>query len=77
MYEPGLDAVVDRARGRNLTFSTQVDAAIAAADMVFISVNTPPKTKGLGAGANAEIGQQAVEENKEVIEKELKKNQMI
>ncbi|MEC7382957.1 MAG: nucleotide sugar dehydrogenase, partial [Cyanobacteriota bacterium] len=39
VYEPGLDAVVDRARGRNLTFSTQVDAAIAAADMVFISVN--------------------------------------
>ncbi|MFL0727274.1 MAG: nucleotide sugar dehydrogenase, partial [Prochlorococcus sp.] len=41
VYEPGLDVVVARARGRNLHFSTEVDAAIAAADMVFISVNTP------------------------------------
>jgi len=41
---------VDRARGRNLHFSTQVDAAIAAADMVFLSENTPTKTKGVGAG---------------------------
>jgi len=49
VYEPGLDAVVARARGRNLTFSTEVEASIAAADMVFISVNTPTKTKGLGA----------------------------
>ena len=50
VYEPGLDAVVGRARGRNLSFSTAVEAAIADADMVFISVNTPTKTKGLGAG---------------------------
>ena len=33
VYEPGLDAVVGRARGRNLHFSTAVDEAIAAADM--------------------------------------------
>lgn len=50
VYEAGLDAVVGRSRGRNLHFSTAVDAAIAAADMVFLSVNTPTKTKGLGAG---------------------------
>ena len=49
VYEPGLDAVVGRARGRNLQFSTAVEASIAEADMVFISVNTPTKTKGLGA----------------------------
>ena len=36
VYEPGLDAVVRRTRGRNLSFSTAVDGAIAAADMVFI-----------------------------------------
>ena len=34
VYEPGLDGVVAKARGRNLHFSTDVDAAIAAADMV-------------------------------------------
>ena len=55
VYEPGLDAVVGRARGRNLRFSTAVDEAIAAADMVFISVNTPTKTKGLGAGQASDL----------------------
>jgi len=55
VYEPGLDAVVGRARGRNLNFSTAVDEAIAAADMVFISVNTPTKTKGLGAGQASDL----------------------
>ena len=55
VYEPGLDAVVGRARGRNLFFSTGVDDAIAAADMVFISVNTPTKTKGLGAGQASDL----------------------
>jgi len=55
VYEPGLDAVVGRARGRNLAFSTAVDEAIAGADMVFISVNTPTKTKGLGAGQASDL----------------------
>ena len=55
VYEPGLDAVVGRARGRNLSFSTAVEAAIAAADMVFISVNTPTKTRGLGAGQASDL----------------------
>jgi len=55
VYEPGLDAVVGRCRGRNLHFSTAVDAAIAAADMVFLSVNTPTKTKGIGAGQASDL----------------------
>ena len=55
VYEPGLDAVVGRARGRNLTFSTEVNSAIAVADMIFISVNTPTKTKGLGAGQASDL----------------------
>ncbi|TVS02375.1 MAG: nucleotide sugar dehydrogenase, partial [Cyanobium sp. PLM2.Bin73] len=55
VYEPGLDAVVGRARGRNLHFTTEVEAAIAAADMVFLSVNTPTKTKGLGAGQASDL----------------------
>ena len=52
MYEPGLDGVVGRARGA-ISFFDGVEAAIADADMVFISVNTPTKTKGLGAGRPA------------------------
>lgn len=55
VYEPGLDAVVGRARGRNLHFSTAVEEAIANADMVFISVNTPTKTKGQGAGQASDL----------------------
>ena len=55
VYEPGLDAVVGRARGRNLHFSTAVEEQIAQADMVFISVNTPTKTKGLGAGQASDL----------------------
>ena len=55
VYEPGLDAVVGRCRGRNLFFTTEVDASIAAADMVFLSVNTPTKTRGLGAGRASDL----------------------
>lgn len=55
VYEPGLAEVVGRCRGRNLHFTTEVDGAIASADMVFLSVNTPTKTRGLGAGQASDL----------------------
>jgi len=55
IYEPGLDAVVAQARGRNLFFSTDVDAAIVEADIIFVSVNTPTKSFGEGAGRAADL----------------------
>ena len=55
IYEPGLSAVVAEARGRNLFFSTEVDQAIDEADMIFISVNTPTKTYGVGKGMAADL----------------------
>ena len=55
VYEPGLSEVVAEARGRNLFFSTDVDAAIDAADMIFIAVNTPTKTYGEGKGMAADL----------------------
>lgn len=55
VYEPGLDAIVAEARGRNLFFSTDVDRAIEEAEMIFISVNTPTKTYGLGKGKAADL----------------------
>ncbi|MDD3003605.1 UDP-glucose 6-dehydrogenase [Flavobacterium sp.] len=55
IYEPGLSDIVAKARGRNLFFSTQVDQAIHEADMIFISVNTPTKTYGLGKGMAADL----------------------
>lgn len=55
VYEPGLDAVVAEARGRNLFFSTEVDKAIDEAQMIFISVNTPTKNYGTGKGMAADL----------------------
>lgn len=55
VFEPGLDEVVKACRGRNLFFSTGVDAAIDEAEMIFMSVNTPTKSFGLGAGRAADL----------------------
>jgi len=55
VYEPGLADVVAEARGRNLFFSTDVDGAIKGAEMIFISVNTPTKTYGVGKGQAADL----------------------
>ncbi|KAF9045446.1 UDP-glucose/GDP-mannose dehydrogenase [Panaeolus papilionaceus] len=55
IYEPGLVDVVKQARGRNLFFSTDVDKAIEEADLIFVSVNTPTKKSGVGAGFAADL----------------------
>lgn len=55
VYEPGLADVVKKARGINLFYSTDIDKAIDEADIVFISVNTPTKTHGLGAGYASDL----------------------
>ncbi len=55
IYEPGLSELVAEARGRNLFFSTEVEKAIDEAQMIFISVNTPTKTYGLGKGMAADL----------------------
>ena len=55
VYEPGLDEIVRKARARNLRFTTNVEQGIHDADIVFISVNTPTKTHGTGAGRAANL----------------------
>lgn len=55
IYEPGLIEVVKSARGRNLFFSTEIDINIKKADIIFVSVNTPTKTFGEGAGKTADL----------------------
>mmetsp|Transcript_11377 Transcript_11377/g.17455 ORF Transcript_11377/g.17455 Transcript_11377/m.17455 type:complete len:479 (-) Transcript_11377:3066-4502(-) len=55
IYEPGLLEVVQESRGRNLFFSTDITSEIREADIIFISVNTPTKTQGIGAGRAANI----------------------
>ena len=55
IYEPGLDEIVLQTRGKNLFFSTEIDRHIAEAEIIFVSVNTPTKTFGRGAGRAADL----------------------
>lgn len=55
IYEPGLEAVVKESLGRNLFFSTDVASHIKSADIIFVAVNTPTKTYGVGAGRAADL----------------------
>jgi len=55
VYEPGLQEIVESARGKNLHFTTDIKAAIAAADLIFVCVGTPTKSYGIGAGRAADL----------------------
>ncbi len=55
IYEPGLYEIVTRVRGRNLFFSTDIEAGIREASIIFVSVNTPTKTFGAGSGMAADL----------------------
>ena len=55
VYEPGLDEIVFKQRGENLFFSDAIDSAIEEADLIFISVNTPTKKSGIGAGFASDL----------------------
>ena len=55
VFEPGLADVVAECRGRNLFFTTDIDGAIAQAQIVFVSVNTPTKPSGIGSGYAADL----------------------
>ncbi len=50
IFEPGLDNLILNHRNKNLFFTTEIEDSISEADMIFISVNTPTKTNGVGAG---------------------------
>ena len=53
IIEPGLEDIVPKVRGKNLFFTTDMQKAIAEADLIFIAVGTPTKQLGLGAGKAA------------------------
>jgi UDPglucose 6-dehydrogenase len=55
IFEPGLLEVVQQTRGKNLFFRTDIAGAIAEADIIFVSVNTPTKKFGEGAGKAADL----------------------
>jgi len=55
VYEPGLDEIVKEARGRNLFFTPDIERGIKEAEIIFVSVNTPVKEFGAGAGMAADL----------------------
>ena len=55
IFEPELDKIINRCRGKNLHFSNEIEKHISDADMIFISVNTPTKKKGIGAGQASDL----------------------
>ena len=55
VFEPGLEKIVKKCRGINLFFSTKIEENIAKADIIFISVNTPTKKRGIGAGYASDL----------------------
>ena len=55
IYEPGLDRIIKNCRNKNLFFTTKIEESIAEADMIFLSVNTPTKLKGVGAGKASDL----------------------
>jgi len=55
IYEPGLHEVVMQCRGKTLFFSTDIKKAIREADIIFVSVQTPTKKSGVGAGVAVDL----------------------
>jgi len=55
IFEPGLEAIIKKRRNNNLFFSSEVEKNIREAEMIFISVNTPTKTNGIGAGYASDL----------------------
>jgi UDPglucose 6-dehydrogenase len=55
IFEPDLYEIIEETRGKNLFFSTEIEKGIKNADIIFVSVNTPTKTFGEGAGMASDL----------------------
>ncbi|MCB2209932.1 nucleotide sugar dehydrogenase [bacterium] len=57
IFEPGLKTIVEEVRDKNLFFfsADTIAEQIKWADIIFVSVNTPTKNYGLGAGKAADL----------------------
>ena len=75
IFEPGLKELVLTARGKNLFFSTDIDRAIDDADIIFVSVNTPTKMFGEGAGKAVDL--QFIEQTARRIKENSKSNKIV
>ena len=54
-YEPGLEDIIKKRRGKNLFFSTDIENQIRENDIIFVCVNTPTKNYGAGAHMAADL----------------------
>ncbi len=75
IFEPGLKERVLTARGKNLFFSTDIDRCIDEADIIFVSVNTPTKMFGEGAGKAVDL--QFIEKIARRIKENSKTNKIV
>jgi UDPglucose 6-dehydrogenase len=75
IYEPGLKERVLKARGRNLFFSTDIDGGIHEADIIFVTVNTP--TKNFGEGAGKAVDLQFIEQTARRIKENSKSDKIV
>ena len=75
VYEPGLKEIIQQVRNKNLFFSTDIDLAIRDAQIIFMAVNTPTKTEGVGAGMAADLTH--VEASAKQIAKGAKTNKIV
>jgi UDPglucose 6-dehydrogenase len=75
LFEPGLHDRVLKVRGRNLFFSTDIDTAIDQADIIFVSVNTP--TKNFGEGAGKAVDLQFIEKTARRIKENARSNKIV
>lgn len=55
IFEPGLHEIIRKTRANNLFFSIDMKKGIEEADIIFVSVNTPTKTFGYGAGMASDL----------------------
>mmetsp|Transcript_10470 Transcript_10470/g.20607 ORF Transcript_10470/g.20607 Transcript_10470/m.20607 type:complete len:467 (+) Transcript_10470:229-1629(+) len=49
-FEPGLEELLGKVRGKNLSFTSSLEQAVTSAQVIFVSINTPLKTSGMGVG---------------------------
>jgi len=75
IFEPGLSEIIKKCRGKNLHFSNEVEKNIRSADMIFISVNTPTKTKGIGKGKALDL--KWIESSARIISKYARTNTIV
>ena len=75
MFEPGLFDRILKVRGKNLFFSTDIDTAIDQADIIFVSVNTP--TKNFGEGAGKAVDLQFIEKTARRIKENARSNKIV